>query len=148
MCNFGTLYSIIILNFNYLSKNQIFGNINQRRRAKTADRRMTDIPTNAMRLLTLWLPLHTHSATNTNINTNDFIRPPLSRRSSSASTASNASVDTEMQDWDYSTRNSSASSSLRGTSRRDGWDMEQDEVRRKVKETRRRRAEQLWKEFW
>jgi hypothetical protein len=55
-------------------------------------------------------------------------------------------LDTELQDWDYSRWNSSTST--RTSRRRDAWELEQDEVRRKLKETRRKRAEELWKEIW
>jgi hypothetical protein len=35
-----------------------------------------------------------------------------------------------------------------GRGRRDAWEEEQSEVRRKMRETRRRRTEEVWREFW
>lgn len=120
--------------------------------------RMTDLqnfPTNALRLLT-WItasaphpnPPPAESAGSPRAS-NDFIRPVLSRRSSSASTTSTSSVDTELQDWDYgTTRRSSLSSRGSGGRKMDAWEQEQSEVRRKMRETRRRRTEEVWREFW
>ena len=140
--------------------NQIFvfdrkkGRKRANRERKTQTMTMTPLPT-AIRLFT-WISAHApHSEpakTSATTNDSEFVRPPLSRRSSSASTtstsAASSSEETELRDWDYSRRDSSTSTSSMRPTRRDAWDVEQDEVRRKLKETRKRRAEELWTEFW
>ena len=76
------------------------------------------------------------------------MRATLPRRNSGNSTTSSTSADTELEEWDYShtQRNSWGN---RDTREEKGE--EQDEVRRKRKETSRARQKEsaeIWREFW